>query len=87
MAFEDEMDVNVIPGRPWKKQTIVYGRDWTAIHPIATMAQIYMPYSFLSPASSSPFLVLLNLNRTKHDGIQFTAGLRAVDSQLWVSKK
>ena len=84
----EEMDVNVIPGRLWKKHTIVDGGDWAAICLITRVTQIYMPYSgkdsFFSPASSSPFLVLL---RTKHDGIQFTAGLRAVDSQLWVSKK
>lgn len=84
----EEMDVNVIPGRPWKKHN---GGDWAAIYLITRMTCIYTPYSgkdsFLSPASSSPFLVLLSLNRTKCDGIQFTTGLRAVDSQLWVSKK
>ncbi|CAM9467458.1 unnamed protein product [Bubo scandiacus] len=85
------MDVNVIPGRTWIKHTIVYDGDGAAIYLIARMTQIYTPYSgkdsFLSPASSSPFLVLLSLNRTKCDGIQFTTGLRAVDSQLWISTK
>lgn len=86
-----EMGVNVTPGRPWKKHEIVDGGDWAAIYLITRMTWIYDPYSgkdsFLSPASSSPFLVLLSLNRTKRDGIQFTTGLRAADSQLWVSKK
>ncbi|KAF4790784.1 hypothetical protein TURU_136734 [Turdus rufiventris] len=50
------------------------------------------PHGYSCPAleenpSFSPFLVLLSLKSTKRDGIQFTAGLRAVDSQLWVGKK
>ena len=67
------------------------GGDWAATYLITRMTQIYMPYSgkdsFLYFASFSPFLVLRSLNRKNCDGIQFTTGLKAVDSQLWVSKK
>lgn len=84
-----EMDVNVTPG--WKNLTVVDGGDWAAMYLLSRMMGIFMPLSgrdsFLSPTSSSPFLGLLSLNRTSCDGIQFTTGLIAVDSQLWVSKK
>lgn len=84
----EEMDVTVTPERPREKNSIV---DEETGQSYVSSPGSYMPRSgkesFLSPSSSSSFLVLLILRRTKRDGIQSTAGLGAVDSQLWVGKK
>lgn len=82
----EEMDVSMNTRKTKEKNSIVDAETGQS-HISSPGSHGYSCPALEENPSFSPFLVLLSLKSTKRDGIQFTAGLRAVDSQLWVGKK